>query len=179
MTDTSDGVIAAMLADMKARGYFGWASMCKDLLSQRDARFAEYAELARHLMVAETERDAALAAVARMSAEMEALRAALDHIRDRAEAPQEAYDRNGPQWTTPAGNEYEDTSSHLNFANEIADAARAALSTAPPPRSRVEISEDWSMRMARLEGNAEIGAGLLALGPLSEPPAAPSVEPGA
>jgi len=56
------------------------------------------------------------------------LREALEKIESDARQPQYLYDKNGPQWTSPAGHEYEDTSAHLAFANEIAESARAALS---------------------------------------------------
>ena len=33
---------------------------------------------------------------------------------------------------------------------------------------KMEIGEEWCMRMAQLEGDAEIGAGLLAIDPVGE-----------
>lgn len=59
--------------------------------------------------------------------EIEELKETLDAIAEDAEAPQRFYDRNGPTWTSPAGNEYEDTSDHLDFANRIAELARKAI----------------------------------------------------
>lgn len=55
------------------------------------------------------------------------LEEALETIRDDAALKQTLYDRIGPQWTSVQGNEYEDTSSVLDFANEIAGKAEEAL----------------------------------------------------
>lgn len=67
------------------------------------------------------------AALAAKDAEIAKLREALQAIADDASVPQQMYDRNGPQWTSPQGNEYEDTSAYLAKCNEIAEQARAAL----------------------------------------------------
>ena len=67
------------------------------------------------------------ARIERLEAGNKRLREALEEIASDAAAPQRFYDSHGPQWTTPAGSEVEDTSSHLDFANCIAEKARAAL----------------------------------------------------
>jgi len=61
-------------------------------------------------------------------AEIARLREALAEIAADAEVPQQFYDRNGPTWTSKSGAEYEDTSAHLDKCNELAAAARAAIS---------------------------------------------------
>lgn len=67
------------------------------------------------------ERDAARAEAAR-------LREALEAIAERSVGPQDRYDRYGPAWTSrKTGYEYEDASTHLEFAQEVGDMARAAL----------------------------------------------------
>lgn len=67
------------------------------------------------------ERDAARAEAAR-------LREALEQVAERSTGPQDKYDRNGPTWISrKTGHEYEDTSTHLEFAQEVGDIARAAL----------------------------------------------------
>lgn len=71
------------------------------------------------------------ATVIEQQAEIERLRNALSDIAYDAESPQQFYDRNGPQWTSPQGNEYEDTSAHLSKCNELAAAARAVLEGKP------------------------------------------------
>jgi len=58
---------------------------------------------------------------------IEELVGALEQIESDAATHQQFYDRNGPQWTSPQGNEYEDTSSFLSVCNAIADIARATL----------------------------------------------------
>jgi len=74
-------------------------------------------------------------------AEIARLREALHAIADDASVPQQMYDRNGPQWTSPQGNEYEDTSAHLAKCNEIAEQARAAITTTGTvPSSRNALS---------------------------------------
>lgn len=54
-------------------------------------------------------------------------RKALEDIAEEAERAQKYYDRYGPTWTTPAGNEYQDTSEHLATCNSLAEKARSAL----------------------------------------------------
>lgn len=63
-----------------------------------------------------------------LRAENQRLRRALLQIAEDAESPQNFYDRNGPQWTTPSGAEYENTSDFLAKCNELASTARDALS---------------------------------------------------
>jgi len=55
------------------------------------------------------------------------LEAALEQIKINSEQPASSYAKYGPTWTGKDGNEYEDTSSHLAFADEIHTIARAAL----------------------------------------------------
>jgi len=56
-----------------------------------------------------------------------ALVEALERIKADAESPQYFYDRNGPQWTSPQGNEYYDASYFLESHNDLAAIASAAL----------------------------------------------------
>lgn len=63
--------------------------------------------------------------IAELEAENERLREGLNHLEYLASGPQDSYDRHGPTWTSPQGNEYEDTASHLAFAQEMLDAIRA------------------------------------------------------
>lgn len=51
----------------------------------------------------------------------------LNDLISQCEYPQEAYDRNGPQWTSPQGNEYESTDDVLTHFNDLAEFACALL----------------------------------------------------
>ncbi len=55
------------------------------------------------------------------------LRQALEEILSTSEHQQTSYDQNGPQWTTPGGEEYESTADVLGIHEEIAVIARKAL----------------------------------------------------
>ena len=57
---------------------------------------------------------------------------ALEQIEANLNYIKTSYEKNGPQWTTPGGNQYEDTSSVLERAEINASIARAALAAAEP-----------------------------------------------
>lgn len=58
---------------------------------------------------------------------IEELEKAMNNVLSSLANDQGMYDRNGPEWTTPQGNEYETTSSVLACSNERAEILRKAL----------------------------------------------------
>lgn len=59
-----------------------------------------------------------------------ALRVALESALSACETAQTMYDKVGPQWTSPEGNEYESTSIVLAGYNELAEIINDALKAA-------------------------------------------------
>jgi uncharacterized membrane-anchored protein YjiN (DUF445 family) len=57
----------------------------------------------------------------RQDALISELVAALEEIKSNAESTIRFYENNGPQWTTPQGNEYVDQSSVLDSEQEVID----------------------------------------------------------
>jgi len=69
-----------------------------------------------------------------LEAKLEAAEKALEQLRSDCQSPIDLYERNGPEFTSPQGNEYESTSYVVaKFAELVAaiDAARAALGGKP------------------------------------------------
>lgn len=52
---------------------------------------------------------------------------ALEALRSDCQSPIDTYERNGPQWTSPQGNEYEDTSYVIAKFSELVASIDAAL----------------------------------------------------
>jgi len=55
------------------------------------------------------------------------MREAAIYVRDRAKSKREFYEKNGPTWTSKDGHEYQDTTEHLEFADDVAAKIDAAL----------------------------------------------------
>jgi hypothetical protein len=99
-----------------------------DALTALSARVAEAERTNNEFFLRLEEKQAMLNEA---TARAERAEAALREIKSQAEQPQISYEKIGPTWTSrKTGEEYESTSTHLDFAAEIVALCDAALSPA-------------------------------------------------